>query len=227
MAITRKSLEDLWLKALLLVLFGYSLLGKELAYLFPGEMVLLVGCIIFARSRRFGLLFNDPTLQIWMLFALWGLCRTVPFIGKWGCFAIRDAVIWGYGLVAVVVVAFVNNSSQLSRALNTYRKWMKRMIPSILVLLILSVGFVLRPPAPPWAPEATFPLMKAADASIHVAGAALLVLLFPVRRKTGEKPGFGFYRIIGFVLWIPSVAIILLATSAGFAAMPFPLSWFR
>ena len=223
MAITRKSLEGLWLKALLAVLFGYALFGKELAYLFPGEMLLLVGCIIFFRSQRFGLILSDPTLLLWGVFAFWGLCRTIPFIGKWGFFAIRDAALWGYGLAALFVVAFVNNSSQISRALNAYRRYMVWLIPAILILLILALGFSVRPPAPPWAPESTFPLMKSADASIHLTGAALFFLIFSDRRKASGRQGVGFNRVVGFVIWVPCVFIVLLATRAGFVAIMVPI----
>jgi hypothetical protein len=223
MAITRQSLEELWLKGLLVVLFGYALLGKEFAYLFPGEMLLLVGCVMFIRSQRFGLIASDPTLLLWGLFAFWGLCRTIPFLGKWGFFAIRDAALWGYGLAALLVVAFVNNSSQISRALNAYRKFMVWLIPAILVLLILAFGAEFRPPAPPWAPESTFPLIKSAEASIHLAGAALFVFLFSDRRSASEKQGLGFHRILGFVVWVPSVFIVLLATRAGFIAIMVPI----
>src|ERR1700679_1737716 len=124
MAITRKSLEELWLKAFLLVLFGYALLGKEFAYLFLGELLLVVGCFIFYRSQRYGLILSDPTLFLWGLFAFWGLLRTLPFIGRYGFYAFRDAALWGYGIIAVLIVAFVNSSDQISRALKSYRRLM-------------------------------------------------------------------------------------------------------
>jgi len=220
---TRRSLENLWLKGLIFILIGYSVCGKELAYFFLGEMLILVGCVLFIRSRRFGLLFSDPTLLIWTIFALWGFFRTVPFLGKWGFYAIRDAALWGYGLVAVMVAAFVNNSNQISRALNAYGKAMKWAIPTMVTILALTFTFFLVAPAPPWAPTGGFALMKSPDVSIHLAGAALFALLFSYKRKGSEKRQFGFLSIIEFVAWLPGVAIILLATRAGFVAIIVPI----
>jgi O-antigen ligase len=219
MAITQKSLEELWLKALMAVLFGYALLGKEFAYLFSGEMLLLVGCVIFIRSQRFGLILSDPTLFLWGLFACWGLCRTIPFIGKWGFFAIRDAALWGYGIIAVLIVAFVNSSDQISRALKSYRGLMVWLVPVTLLLLIMEFGLDIRAPAPPWAVESSFPLLKAGDAAVHLAGAALLVLVFSDRSRAALKPAVSFLRIAGFAAWVLSTLIMLVATRGGFMAI--------
>jgi hypothetical protein len=169
------------------------------------------------------LLLSDPTLLIWAIFATWGICRTVPFLGKWGFYAIRDGAIWGYGLVMVLVVAFLNNSNQISRALNTYGKAMKWVVPTVVTILALTFTFFLVAPAPPWAGTSGFALMKSADASIHLAGAALFALLFSFKRKGQDKKEFGFLSLLEFAAWVPGVAIILLATRAGFMAIIVPL----
>jgi len=223
MAVTQKSLENLWLKALMVVLFGYALLGKEFAYLFFGEMLVLVGCIFFLRSKRITLILSDPTLFIWAVFALWGICRTVPFIGKYGFYAVRDAALWGYGLVAVLLVAFVNNSNQISRALNEYRRFLAWFVPCIPVLLILALGAGMTLPPPPWAVASAFPVMKVSDASVHLAGAALMMLIFPHQRHGAAKQGVGIFRMFGFLIWVLSTLIVLLGTRGGFLAIVVPI----
>jgi hypothetical protein len=224
MAITQKSLEELWLKALMAVLFGYALFGKEFAYFFPGEMLLLVGCVIFIRSQRFGLILSDPTLFLWGLFAFWGLCRTIPFIGKWGFFAIRDAALWGYGLAALLVVAFVNNSNQISRALSSYRRFVAWLAPAIFVMLVLGFAFEFRPPAPPWASESTFPLIKGGDAAVQLAGAALITLMFAPRRRASGRQDVSPFRVMGYITWVASTLIMLIIMRAGFVAIVVPIA---
>jgi hypothetical protein len=82
MLLTQKSLEGLWLKALLLVLFGYAVLGKGFAYLFIGETILVLGFIVYLLSQRVSLVFSDSILLLLAIFAFWGFCRTVPFLSK-------------------------------------------------------------------------------------------------------------------------------------------------
>jgi O-antigen ligase len=65
--------------------------------------------------------------------------------------------------------------------------------------------------------------MKSADASIHLAGAALFALMFSERRRNSDQRGISFFSVIGFVAWVPSVAIVLLATRAGFMAIMVPI----
>src|SRR5580698_6930228 len=115
MALTQRTIQWLWLKGALFVIFGYFLLGKGFAYLFLGELVLVVGVLIYLPSGRFTLPATDPVLLLWTAFSLWGFCRTVPFLSEYHFDAVRDAVLWGYGTFALLVVAFINRSSQISR----------------------------------------------------------------------------------------------------------------
>ncbi len=223
MAVTQKSLEELWLKALMAVLFGDALLGKEFAYLFLGEMVLLVGCVIFLRSNRLMLIASDPTLLLWGVFAFWGVCRTIPFLGVYGFVAIRDAALWGYGLVAVLIVAFVNHSNRISRALSSYRRFVAWLVPAIFVMLVLAFGVNFRPPAPPWAPESTFPMIKGGDGAVHLAGAALITFMFAPRRRASGKQEISPLRVMGYITWVGSTLIMLVADRAGLFRLSCPL----
>src|ERR1017187_625558 len=106
MSIGQRNLQGLWLKALVFALVGYALLGKGFAYLFVGEMILVMWLFVFLQSQRMMLVFSDSVLLLWGVFALWGFCRTVPFLSTYGFDAVRDAVTWGYGLYALLIVAF-------------------------------------------------------------------------------------------------------------------------
>ncbi len=224
MAVTQKSLEGLWLKALLVALFGYALLGKEFAYFFLGEMVLLVGCFIFLRSQRWTLIASDPTMLLWGVFASWGMCRTIPFIGRYGFLAVRDAALWGYGLVALLIVAFVNNSSQISRALNTYRRFLAFLVPITFVMLAVEFTFFISLPAPPWAPQDAFPLIKGGDAGVQLAAASLMMLVFGAQQRIGGKQGISPLRILGYLAWVGSALIVLIAVRAAFVAIVAPIA---
>lgn len=206
------------------VLFGYALLGKEFAYFFLGEMVLLVGCFIFFRSRRLTLIASDPTMLLWGAFASWGLCRTVPFIGRYGFLAVRDAALWGYGLVALLIVAFVNNSNQISRALNTYRRFLVFLVPTTFVMLAVEFTLFVSLPAPPWASQDSFPLIKGGDAGVQLAAAALMMLVFGAQEGIRGKQGISVLRIVGYIAWVGSALIVLIAVRAGFIAIVVPIA---
>ena len=197
----QRGLQGLWLKAALLILFGYFLLGKGFAYLFLGELVLVVGVLLYLPSRRFTLPFTDPVLLLWTAFAFWGFCRTVPFLSVYHFDAARDAVLWGYGTFALIIAAFINRSSQISRALNTYRKflrWYLIVFPGLLAVSLVTLGQLLRLP---WSHDVGILDLKAGDAGVDVAVAGMFMLIFSDRRTGGEKQGLSMFRLLGFIGW--------------------------
>ncbi len=224
MAIAQKSLEGLWLKAMMVVLFGYSLLGKEFAYFFFGEMVLAIGVLIFIRSQRLMVIFSDPTLLLWSFLALWGVLRTLPYLQQYGFYAIRDAALWGYGLVAVLIVAFVNNSTQISKALKTYRRAMLWLVPVLFVMLAVEFTAAIALPAPPWAPNPSFPLIKGGDAAVNLAGGALMMMMFASPKRGSTRSEVGIFQVLGWIGLVGSVLILLIAVRAGFAAIMIPIT---
>src|SRR5580698_11569281 len=192
----QRGLQGLWLKAALLILFGYFLLGKGFAYLFLGELVLVVGVLLYLPSRRFTLPFTDPVLLLWTAFAFWGFCRTVPFLSVYHFDAARDAVLWGYGTFALIIAAFINRSSQISRALNTYRKflrWYLIVFPGLLAVSLVTLGQLLRLP---WSHDVGILDLKAGDAGVDVAVAGMFMLIFSDRRTGGEKQGLSMFRLL-------------------------------
>jgi hypothetical protein len=219
MALRQRGLEGLWLKALMFVLFGYALLDKGFAYLFLGEFVLLVGATIFLMSRRIMLVFSDPVLFLWGLFAFWGICRTVPYLSTYRFDAIRDAVIWAYGMFALLVVAFVNRSSQISRALNTYRKFLRWFLPIIPILLMLSLAVGNSLPHIPWARSAGVLTLKAGDVAVSAAAAAVFLMAFPSRARGDGRSEISVFRTIGFGGLYLTAIIAMVMNRGGFLSI--------
>jgi hypothetical protein len=216
---TQGQLQKLWLKALLFVLFGYALAGKGFAYLFLGEMILVIGFFFLMRSQRIMVIFSDSVLCLWAMLAFWGFCRTVPFLGKYGFDAVRDAAVYAYGMFAVLVVAFINNSNQISRALNTYRKFLVWYLPIVPLCLSLLMFFQGSMPTIPWASGVGFVHLKAGDAAVHITGAALFILIF------ADRKNLSFDRILGFVGWVLAALIILVKNRGGFVAIILPIAF--
>jgi len=223
MPLTQSSLQKLWLKLLLFTLFGYALLGKGFAYLFLGELILVLGVAIFLQSQRVMLIFSDPVLFLWAIFSFWGLCRTVPFLARYRFDAVRDAVLWGYGVFAVLIVAFVNASSQISRALNTYRKFLHWYLPVLPILVLMTFMFRSSMPTLPWAKDVSVIMLKDSDAAVHLAGAALFLLLFPIRSSGSNKQDISVHRLIGFAGWSVTALLVAMKTRGGFIAMMIPI----
>src|SRR5262245_49849148 len=105
-----KAKENLYVAILGLLLLGYMLMGKGMAYvgiapLYVSEMTLALGLVTIAilallRGRLYVGALNHWGAFCLVLFMLWGAARTLPFLGIYGLDALRDGVVWGYGLVA-------------------------------------------------------------------------------------------------------------------------------
>jgi hypothetical protein len=216
------SLQTTWLKALLAALFCYASFGKGFSYLFIGEMLAVIGFLIFLQTNRIMLVASDRVLLIWGIFALWGTCRTIPFITTYHFDALRDAALWGYGIFALTIAAFVNKKSQIVAALKTYRKFLHLYLPIVAVIMLVSIGFSGMPKVP-WSNNVGIISLKAGDASVHLAAAGLFYLIFP-NRKAGSAAGdvsvFGVVRFIG---WLMGAIVVLVVTRGGFSAMAIPI----
>ncbi len=169
-------LAKFFLQSLGVSLIGYALLSKGFAYLgFPpiyiGEMLLGLGLLAAAVSKGVWVAARSPVTWLLVLFALWGLARTLPFIGVYGIYALRDAVIWGYGAFALIVPILLLRFGSPSRVAYYYGRW----LPWFLVLMPL-IGLLGRFAEAylPNTPGSETPLFafKAGDAAVHLAGAA-------------------------------------------------------
>jgi hypothetical protein len=130
-------------------------------------------------------------------------------------------VLWGYGTFALLIAAFVNNSSQISRALNCYRKFLRWYLPVLPAVVLLSAGFRDKIPTLPWAHDVNIIALKGGDAAVHLAAAGLFLLLFPEKRSSQKDVSIS--RLIGFVGWALTALIILIDSRAGSVAIAIPL----
>jgi hypothetical protein len=219
---SKNRIQEWWLNTFLLVLAGYAVLGKSFEYMFIGEIFLVIGFMLFLRTRRIMLAFSDPVLLGWTIFAFWGICLTIPNIPKYRVDAVRDAALWGYGAYALVIIAFLNSSDDLSKILNKYRKFLHLYLPALPVILLLSGVFRDALPHLPWAPDVSVVMLKSADASVHLCAAALFLLLFPDSSSDG-KSSISISRIIGICGWFLAAIFVIVRTRGGLLAMTVPL----
>lgn len=212
-----------WLNSFLFVLAGYATLGKSFEYMFIGELVLMLGFLLFLRARRIMLAFSDPVLLGWSLFAFWGICLTIPNIPKYRFDAVRDAALWGYGCYALVIVAVLNSSQALSEILNRYRKFLYWYLPFLPIILFLSGALRDALPHLPWAPDVSIVMLKSADASVHLCAAALFLLLFSDSSNAVGKSSISIYRVIGICGWFLAAVFVVVRTRGGLLAMTLPI----
>ena len=172
------------------LLLGYMYFGKGFAYvgvapLYAGEAILAVGLI--------ALLLTLPRLRLSPLhlgllaFMMLGLLRTVPYIQTYGLDAVRDGVIWIYGLFALVLSAAVRRKD-----LELIVRWYGRLLPwfvawvPIVFVITHAVGSSL--PTYPGT-DVTIPYFKGGDMGVHLAGiAGFLLLGLYSRQFLGKEP---------------------------------------
>lgn len=191
-------LLQLFVGLLGVILVGYMWFGKGFAYvgvppLFVGELVLGIG--IVALVLTLPRLRLTPLHLLLLAFMALGLARTLPYIGEHGMDALRDAVVWLYGLFAIVLSVAVRR-----RDVETIVRWYGRLLPwfvywtPIVALLALTVPDRL--PVYPGT-DVHIPYFKGGDVGVHMAGVAGFLLLGLYSEKyLGRKP-----RPTEFFLW--------------------------
>jgi hypothetical protein len=220
------SIQSLWLKWLIVLLFCYAILEKGFAYLFLGELLIVLGVLILVLSNRLLVVISSPILLLWALFAFWGACRTVPFLSRYHFDAIRDAVLWGYGTIAVLIVAFLCETSQIVSALEAYRKFLRWYFLAVPVVLYIAIGAKDKLPAIPWSGAARVPVISArsSEVAVHLCGAALFTLMMPARRQTRPRMDVTLLPILRFMGFLAAFLMVLVNTRGGFLAFAVPVA---
>jgi O-antigen ligase/polysaccharide polymerase Wzy-like membrane protein len=191
----------LWSLAVLLV--TYAFLGRGGAYigiapLYAGEVALSVGAV--------ALLLNINTVRpgvihvLLILFMVWGLVRTLPYIGPYGLDALRDAVTWAYGLFALAVGAMIR-----PRDYETIVRWYRRLIPWYLPAVpLVALGtraFEAYIPKWPNTPEGGVGIVffNAGHTGVHLAGVGAFILLglYGLRRTRIPEAALWLFWMLG------------------------------
>lgn len=174
-----------WLGWLLL---GYALLGRGFAYvglppLFVGEISLLFGLVALTQSRSLPWALRLPPMRILLVFMLWSAACTVPYLSRYGVLALRDAVLWGYGLFAIITVSLLlDRPARLKTLFLRYRTFVVAFLCLGWALFMFKRLGVLRLPA--W-PGSGIPMGigKGGDVMVHLAGVTAFLLLGMIRRN--------------------------------------------
>ena len=222
----RAQLPRLALSFLGVCLLGYALLGKGFAYigvppLFVGEMALGLCLLALLLRGRPGLLGRSPLLYLLLAYMAVGLVATAPFVQKYGLDAVRDAVLWGYGLFALCVATLLLQYGWVMNAVRQYA----RLIPLFLcvapVLLLsgrlLGTGGLTLPGT-----QISLLDLKGGDVAVMLAMIASLLLLglhrLPELGAAGRALG-NRREWLWWLLWIATAAIPLFRVRAGLLAV--------
>lgn len=171
------SLGRSYLALLSLLLLGYALAGKGIAYLgvgplYVGEIALALGLGAALVSRAALRVPRSPTLLLLLAFLAWGAARTLLCLPEYGIDALRDAVIWAYGLFALLVAGIVaSRPGLLRRLLRSYARFARIFLIAGPVVWLL---FSLHGEALPRVFESDVPVIhaKSGDILVHLAGIA-------------------------------------------------------
>lgn len=228
----RRGLPGLALGFLGACLLGYALLGRGFAYLgapplYIGEVALFLGLLVLALDGRVRSLAASPVVYALLVFLLIGAAATLPYLGRYGIDALRDAVLWAYGLFALVVAALLLRVGGVLEAARQYA----RFVP--LLLLWLPPALLLYELAPfplPQLPGANAALLdlKGGDVAVHLAGVAALLLLglprlldreTPIRWLGGRSLRLTRLDWLWWTLWFAAAAIPVFRVRAGLLAI--------
>jgi hypothetical protein len=97
---------------LAIALVGYAFFGRAFAYLgvaplYVGELVMTVGLMSALLFRSRFTTFGSSVGWAILAFMLWGVICTVPYLTIYGIDALRDGVVWGYGIFAILLAPLV------------------------------------------------------------------------------------------------------------------------
>ena len=164
------------------VLLGYALLGRGFAYigvppLFIGEATALFGVLALLSARGAATTaLKLPLVQVLLVFMAWGAACTLPYLPAYGIDALRDGVLWGYGVFAVVVAGLlVHRPARLRNLFFRYRGFVVA-VAALAWLVLLLKGYV---PVLPKVPGTKISIVepKSADVLVHAACAGAFVVL--------------------------------------------------
>ncbi len=184
-------ISHLYLAFFAIVMMGYMALDKGFAYIgvnpfFIGEMTLGLGLVLMLVGAYSYQVFRSPLAWAVILFMVWNALRTLPYVDVYGIDALRDGVLWGYALFALVFSGILLKANKVEAVPDLFA----RIFPGVLV--IGMIGFLITEIVgdglPTWpGTDATLILVKASDLGVHVAGALAFLALglykvFPRKR---------------------------------------------
>jgi len=77
----------------------------------------------------------------------------------------------------------------------------------------------------PWGNQIPIIMVRTGECGVHLAAAALFLLIFSDRLPGSKGSGNSIFRIIGFVGWSIAATLILIISRAGFLAIMLPIAF--
>jgi hypothetical protein len=165
--------QQSWFNATCFLLAGYALAGKGFAYLgipplFVGEVVLLIGCMVFLAFGYWRYLVRVPIVWSIVGLFLWGGFTTLPHIGTYGVDSLRDAMLWGYAAFALLMGGILLvEPCRLGQLIERYHLFVYVYI--LIIPFTYAVSLLELAPVYPWAMVAVIDV-KVGDVLAHAAG---------------------------------------------------------
>ena len=163
-----------WLLYLGVLLGVYAVFGKGAAYigierLYIGEIVVILGLLLVLSGGLGKSLLKSPTCLFLALFMAWGIIGTIPNLPTYGLIALRDAVLWGYGIYVLLVVTALG---RISDPVAMIMSFLRKYAPCVVLgaPLVYLGGKAFHGMVPCW-PGADYHLLyhKPGDIMVHLA----------------------------------------------------------
>jgi len=200
--ILKPFLPHFYLIILSLTLFGYAFFGRGFAYLgkspvYVGEFILALGCIALILKPN-AQIFRSCITWLLILLMFIGSLGTISYLGTYGIDALRDAVLWGYGLFALMTASFILRLKNIWDVVFIYKKWLPWLlfwIPVAMVFYHIANDII-----PRW-PASGIPILnpKVGDIAVHLSGALSFLTLGLYRFGRNESKSIS--EIKEWVLW--------------------------
>lgn len=222
----RAHLPGLAMSFLGFCLLGYALFGKTFAYLgaaplFIGEMALGLCLMAVLLRGRLSLLGRSPLLYLLLLNMAVGLSATLPYVSEFGLDAVRDAVLWAYGLFAICVAVLLVQNGWLLTAVRQYVRFVPWFLGLAVVLLLLAKVPSLAALTLPGT-DVLLLYLKGGDVAVMLAMIAALLVLglhrLPAFAATSRAMGSG-REWIWWLLWLGIFTLSLFRVRAGIIAV--------
>jgi len=201
---------DPFITAFIVMLGGYLFMDRAFAWLhipgtplFVGEAVLGIGLMTAIWSPNFAIFIRrNRSIQILILYMVWGLGLALQGFPRWGIDAVRDSALWYYGLFALVVgTLLLTRPNLLDRMIDLYMK----VLPLWIIFAFARLGMANRE-WPIRIPDSDVSITyhKVGNLAVH-AGMAILFLgliAWPRARDAAARQKLLVFSGLAFVLLI-------------------------